>query len=333
MEKKKKTLYTIAAGIATLLLGGTIAAATLTHPVNTTGQDLCFYVDADDNTDSVRAKLNNPPGWRLLCLAGYRVHTGRYVATPGTSLYSLFRRLRGGMQDPMTLAIPSVRTLPRLAGHLSHKLMLDSATVAAAFADSAFCQTYGYTPQTLPALFVPDSYEVYWDLPLPALMKRLQAEHDRFWEGPRAAKAQAIGLSPTEVCTLASIIDEETAANAEKPMVAGMYLNRLRLHMPLQADPTVKFALGDFSLRRIWHEHLKVESPYNTYLNTGLPPGPIRIASKAGIDAVLLHVEHDYLYMCAKEDFSGTHNFARTYTEHLANARRYTKALNARNIR
>ena len=135
------------------------------------------------------------------------------------------------------------------------------------------------------------------------------------------------------MATLASIIDEETANNGEKPMVAGMYINRLHKQMPLQADPTVKFALGDFSLRRIYQKHLTIDSPYNTYRNVGLPPGPIRIASIAGIDAVLNYVHHDYLYMCAKEDFSGTHNFARTYPEHLQNARRYVQALNERNIK
>ena len=158
-------------------------------------------------------------------------------------------------------------------------------------------------------------------------------EHDAFWSEERLGKAQAAGLTPDEVATLASIVDEETANDAEKPMVAGMYINRLRTGMPLQADPTIKFALHDFSLRRIYHGHLETDSPYNTYRNTGLPPGPIRIPSISGIDAVLDYVRHDYLYMCAKEDFSGTHNFARTYREHLANAAKYTKALNQRGIR
>ena len=147
------------------------------------------------------------------------------------------------------------------------------------------------------------------------------------------AKAKSLGLSPTEVITMASIIDEETAVDSEKPMIAGMYYNRLKADMPLQADPTIKFAIGDFSIKRIYNNMLGVKSPYNTYRNTGLPPGPIRMASVAAIDAVLNRVKHNYFYMCAKEDFSGTHNFAVTYNEHLANAAKYTKALNSKGIK
>jgi len=183
------------------------------------------------------------------------------------------------------------------------------------------------------ALFVPNTYDVYWNMSVEGLMQRMVKEHEHFWQGDREAKAATLQLTPVEVCTLASIIDEETANNQEKPMIAGMYLNRLKSDMPLQADPTIKFALKQFALKRIWQKLLQTDSPYNTYKNTGLPPGPIKIASIRGIDAVLNAVSHDYLYMCAKEDFSGTHNFARTYQEHLQNAARYTKALNERGIK
>ena len=182
-------------------------------------------------------------------------------------------------------------------------------------------------------MFVPNTYDVYWNMSMDALLERMQKEHDRFWDGEREQKAARMQLTPVEVCTLASIIDEETANNAEKPMIAGMYLNRLKQGMPLQADPTIKFALKQFELKRIWQNLLQTDSPYNTYQNAGLPPGPIKIASIRGIDAVLNAVSHDYLYMCAKEDFSGTHNFATTYQEHLKNAARYSKALNERGIK
>ena len=161
----------------------------------------------------------------------------------------------------------------------------------------------------------------------------MERENNHFWTADRKAKAEAIGLTHEEVATLASIVDEETANDAEKPIIAGLYLNRLRLGMKLQADPTVKYAVGDFTLRRILGKHLLTESPYNTYRNYGLPPGPIRIPSIVGLDAVLNPVEHPYLYMCAKEDFSGTHNYARTLAEHYQNARRYIRALNERGIK
>ena len=181
-------------------------------------------------------------------------------------------------------------------------------------------------------LFIPETYQVYWDMSAEEFFERMQKEHQKFWNQERLDKATAIGMTPTEVCTLASIVEEETNNNPEKPMVAGLYINRLHTGMPLQADPTIKFALQDFGLRRITNAHLAVESPYNTYLNTGLPPGPIRIPSPIGLDAVLNHTKHNYLYMCAKEDFSGTHNFASNYAEHMKNARKYWNALNERKI-
>ena len=164
-------------------------------------------------------------------------------------------------------------------------------------------------------------------------IKRMTRENKNFWNTERTAKAKALNLTATEVCTLASIVDEETANNAEKPLVAGLYINRLKRGMLLQADPTVKFSLQDFGLRRILFKHLETDSPYNTYKNPGLPPGPIRIASVAGINSVLNYSRHNYIYMCAKEDFSGTHNFASTLSEHNRNARRYQQALNRRNIK
>ena len=182
-------------------------------------------------------------------------------------------------------------------------------------------------------MFIPNTYEIYWNIPVTKLLSRMKKESDSFWTSDRQAKAKAIGLTPQQVITLASIIDEETAVNAEKPMIAGMYINRLKTGMPLQADPTIKFALGQFGLHRIYYDLLSVASPYNTYRNIGLPPGPIRIPTTVGVDAVLNAVSHDFLYMCAKEDFSGTHNFAKTYSEHLQNARKYSAALNARGIR
>lgn len=300
------------------------------------------YVDNDDTADSVFTKLEpiatvhgRMALTTLLRHTSYseNIHTGRYAIEPGASPVRVFRQLKNGRQQPMMLTIPESRTMDRLAALLSQRLMLDSATIAEALYSPEFTAKYGYDTATIACMFVPNTYEVYWDLSLDRFMSRMQKEHDNFWQGVRNAKAQAMGLTPNEVCTLASIVDEETANNAEKPMVAGMYLNRLKQQMPLQADPTVKFALKQFQLRRIYHNMLIFDSPWNTYRYAGLPPGPIKIASVQGIEAVLNRADHDYLYMCAKEDFSGTHNFAVTYQEHMKNAARYAKALNERGIK
>ena len=301
------------------------------------GEKTYLYIYKGDIPSDVKVSLHDAGvrtcGFTLLCkVAGYKVRAGRYAVMPGENLLTLFRRLRNGQQEAVNLTIPSLRTMDRLAGYLSNHLMLDSTEVAQAFSDGDFTQRFGYTPQTLPALFIPNTYQVYWTTSLDELMERMKRENAAFWNEERTAKAKTAGLTKEEVMTLASIVDEETANNGEKPMIAGMYMKRLSIGMPLQADPTVKFAVGDFSLRRIYQKHLTVESPYNTYKHTGLPPGPIRIPSIAGIDAVLNYVHHDYLFMCAKEDFSGTHNFARTYQEHLKNARKYTQALNERGV-
>ncbi len=330
--------YIIAALIAIIVAAFALYGIFL-WPCTGSGEESTYiFIRDNDTPETVKSTLSEAhvrtTGFDLLNKAlGYKVRSGRYVVKHGDNLLTLFRRLRNGQQEPVNLTIPSVRTLDRLAAHLGEHLMMDSVEINTLFHDSTFCARLGYTPETLPSLFIPNTYEVYWNISIEGLMERMQHENEAFWDGERERKARAMGLSHVEVVTLASIVDEETANNAEKPMVAGMYIKRLAIGMPLQADPTVKFAIGDFSLRRIWGRHLTIDSPYNTYKNVGLPPGPIRIPSIAGIDAVLNHVPHDYLYMCAKEDFSGTHNFAKTYAEHLRNARRYAQALNARNIK
>ena len=300
------------------------------------------YIDDDDTADSVYAKLETLAsdgaltGFRTLARHynyADRIRTGRYAVAPGVNTVNIFRMFRNGHQEPIMLTIPECRTMEQMASRLSQKLMIDSTTIIHSLTDNDFCKKIGYDTTTIACAFVPNTYEVYWNTSIERLMERLSSEHDKFWTPERKQKAIQIRLTPNQVCTLASIIDEETANNAEKPMIAGMYLNRLKAGMPLQADPTVKFALKNFALKRIYHTHLEVNSPYNTYKNVGLPPGPIKVASIQGIDAVLNRIEHTYLYMCAKEDFSGTHNFATTYIEHLKNAARYSQALNERGIK
>ena len=334
---KRKILWLVI-GLAIILIG--IAAFTTLSLINSkapneeNGKGRLIYIDRDDTADSVRTK--SALGWRWDIYSkvfSYHTRTGRYHVLPDMTCLQLYRLLRNGTQEPMNFVVPTSRTMDKLAATLSQSLMVDSAEIATALTDSTYLATRGYTIATIPALFIPNTYEVYWDISVDKLVERMERENNRFWTAERKAKADACGLTHEQVATLASIVDEETANDAEKPMIAGLYLNRLRIGMPLQADPTVKFAVGDFSLRRILGKHLKTVSPYNTYLIEGLPPGPIRIASIAGLDAVLNHAEHNYLYMCAKEDFSGTHNFATTLSEHYRNARAYIKALNERGIK
>ena len=331
-------LYIAGGGIIAILL---LMILHVMIPVSNSNKTEYVYIDEDDTRDSVLTKVGAISNkWGLSGLGmlmrhsdyAKNVRTGRYAIEPKDGAFIIFRHLKNGQQKSMNLTIPEARTMDKLAGVLSRKLMLDSLTIVEALRDSATLQTLGYDTCTISAMFVPNTYDIYWNVSADAFLQRMKKEHDRFWLGDRQAKANQMGLTPDEVCTLASIIDEETANNAEKPMIAGMYLNRLKAKMPLQADPTIKFALKQFELKRIWQNLLQTKSLYNTYKNTGLPPGPIKIASIQGIDAVLNATHHDYLYMCAKEDFSGTHNFARTYQEHLKNAARYSKALNEKGI-
>lgn len=301
-----------------------------------------IYIDRDDNIDSVYnqiIKVGNPKsmkGFKIIAeQKGYdkNIKTGRYAIKPTDNMRYLHRRLSLGYQTPVNLTIGSVRTMDRIARNASRQLMIDSTEIIGLLNDTAYLNTIGYTQQTIPALFIPNTYEVYWNISAEDFMKRMIKEHKVFWNEERIKKAKSIGLTPEEVATLASIVEEETAVNAEKPVVAGLYINRLKRGMLLQADPTIKFSLQDFGLKRILFKHLEVNSPYNTYKHTGLPPGPIRIPSIQGLESVLNHAHHNYLYMCAKEDFSGTHNFAVTSAQHAANARRYQQALNRRNIK
>ena len=332
MNKGKKSI--IAGFFLAILTAGLVTVSAFMGTTKRNADDTIIYIDNDDTRDSVWQKTGL--GWRgnmlNLVLPFTKVRPGRYDVGQDIPTLTLYRKLRNGQQDPIHLTIPTSRTIEKLAGTLSRKLMLDSLTLVNAFRDEEICRQAGYNTATLPAMFIPNTYEVYWDISLEGLVRRMQKENKAFWNTEREEKAKALNMSHEEICTLASIVDEETANDAETPTIAGLYLNRLKKGMPLQADPTVKYAVGDFSLRRITGEHLKKESPYNTYLNTGLPPGPIRIASIAGLDAVLNHQHHNYLYMCAKADFSGTHEFAATFSEHKKNARKYIRALNARNI-
>ncbi len=289
----------------------------------------------DAITDTLTLRLGDDFGadvarlWRIRGGDPERA-AGSYVITTGDKAWSVTNRLRVGAQTPVKVTFNQVRTLDDLATRISPNMAFDSA----AFIDacSRVLPERGFTQPQFIGAFIPDTYDFYWTSTAERVVKRLAEQYDKIWNGSRRQKALTLGLTPIQVTTLASIVEEETAKPDERPLVARLYLNRLDKGMKLQADPTVKFAIGDFTIRRVTNTMLATQSPYNTYLNAGLPPGPIRIVETATIDAVLDAPEHDYLYMCARPDFSGYHNFATDYATHLANAKRYQQQLDERGI-
>lgn len=267
-------------------------------------------------------------------LSGYKnaVHPGRYVLRHDMTLKTLIEKLGAGSQDPSRVTFTTVRTLESLAGIVARYIEPDSAELLAAMTDVEPVEQLALTEPTLLALYLPDTYEVWWNISAEAFVGRMVKEYKLYWTDERRRLAEAQHLTPAQVATLASIINEETNRADEYPSIASLYLNRLRIGMALQACPTLRFALGDYSIQRLGADDMLVESPYNTYKYPGLPPGPIRIATKKAIEAVLKPAQTDYLYMCAKTDGSGRHDFARTLEQHQRNAAAYHRQLNRRNI-
>ena len=256
---------------------------------------------------------------------------GRYELNDGMGNYKLLHKLKTGRQTPIRITFNNIRTQENLAHKLSKQLMIDSLQIITILNDEKVLAEYGLNPETSVCLFIPNTYEVYWDISPENLLKRMKKEYDIFWTEDRLMKLGDVGLNRVEVCTLASIVEEESNKKEEKTVIAGLYLNRLNKGMLLQADPTVKFAINDFSLKRI-RGVLSYDSPYNTYKYTGLPPGPIRIPSIESIDAVLNYQPHNYIYMCAKEDFSGYHYFTSSFQEHEKNRAKYIREVKKRGI-
>ena len=262
-----------------------------------------------------------------------RIKPGKYKLDPGMNNRTLINRLGGGFQEPVKLRFENVRLKENLAGVLAAQLEPDSIAFINLLNDDRLAASYGFDPENFFSMFVPNTYEVYWNTSAAAFAKRMHEEYQKFWNNERKQKAADLNLTPQQVSVLASIVKGEALHTDEMPTIAGLYLNRLAKGMLLQADPTVIFANQDFTIRRVLYKHLRTDSPYNTYLYRGLPPGPIMMPSIAAIDAVLNYRHHNYIYMCAKEDFSGYHNFAVTQAEHSRNARRFQQALNERNIK
>lgn len=331
--KKYASLITCLLTVA--VMAGMLRCCTMVANPQISADDFRIYITPGETAAQIVDDIqsNEPEGtltglrW-IMKLKKYdgHVRTGSYIIKKGAKPTSIYRMLASGSQTPVNVVINSCRTTDRMAGAIASQLMTDSLSVLQFLTDSASLSTLGYTTATVFELIIPNTYELYWNTSVESFMKRMSKEQASFWE-KRADKAAAVGLTPHEIMTLASIVEEETAKADEMPVVAGLYMNRLHRGMLLQADPTVIFALGGERPKRVLYEHLNVDSPYNTYLYAGLPPAPIRFVSPTAIDAVLNYTRHNYLYMCAKEDFSGYHNFAATLSQHNANAARYQRAL------
>lgn len=338
----KKTILSIAGG-SLFLIG--VAAGFCYYQLTSSPFQIqetdYIYIDESDTAQSVRTKVQRVGqaksmlGYDMMAwLKKYdKPRTGRYELKPGANMYDLVRQLANGIQIPMKLTVPATRTVESLVGKVAKQLMMDSLTLSKVVFDKNMQQELGYTTETLPGLFIPETYEVYWNISPENLVRRFQKEHEAFWTTERKAKAKEMGLTENQVHTLASIVESESNYSPEKPTIAGLYYNRIRKGMLLQSDPTVIYAHHDFTIRRVTLALLAIDSPYNTYKYAGLPPGPIRVASPEGLKAVLNYEPSNYIYMCAKEDFSGSHNFTSNLSEHNANARRYQQALNARGIK
>lgn len=260
------------------------------------------------------------------------VKSGRYKIRDKMNNNELINMFRSGNQYPVYFTFNNMRTLDEFAGKAHEELNTSKEELLTLLKDADVLADLGFDTTTIMAMFIPNTYQIYWNTPALDLLKRMKKEYHRFWNEDRMAKASAIGLSPEQVITLASIIEEETVKAEEYPVIAGVYINRLNRGIKLDACPTLKFVLGDFTISRILDRYLKINSPYNTYMYAGLPPGPIRMASIKVIDSVLNYQKHDYLYFCAKSDFSGYHNFSKTLRQHNIYAREYHQELNKRKI-
>jgi UPF0755 protein len=260
------------------------------------------------------------------------IYPGHYLIQSGMSNERIVHILRTGLQTPVKVTFSNVRTKDQFAGLISGQIEASMQDILALLANEQFLSEYGFDTENVLTMFIPNTYEFYWNTSAEQFFIKLNKEYRKFWTEEKISLAGAAGLNPIETGILASIIDEETQKTDEEPAIAGVYINRLKKGMRLQADPTIKFAIGDFAITRVLKKQLEINSPYNTYLHAGLPPGPIKIPSVSAINAVLHYEKHSYLYMCARDDFSGYHHFSKTMEQHLQYAKQYQRALNKRRI-
>jgi len=339
----KKRIYIILIVCLVLMLGTATNFSLKLFRSNTNNQFDQGYLhiptgsNLDDVVAIIKAQhiLNNTESFKWVAskMNFKNIKPGKYKITKGLSNIELVRLLRSGKQEPIKLTFQNIRLKTDFAGYIGKNFEIDSLAFLNMLDSIDLVRQYGFDEETIFCMFIPNTYEMYWNTSKEKFFERMQKEYVKFWHTERIAQAKAIGLSPVQVSILASIVDQEALLNREMVRIAGVYMNRLNRGIKLEADPTVIFANGDFTVKRVLYKLLQKDSPYNTYKYSGLPPGPICMPSVAAIDAVLHFENHDYIYFCAKEDFSGLHNFASNVTEHEMNARKFQQALNNRGIK
>jgi len=341
MKIKKLISFLIIFVLAIVLCISLIYKTIFGLNLKTGGEKIILYIPEGSSynqaMDTIRAHFDIPDPKAFSWIAEKKkypllVKPGRYIIESDISYSGLINLLRSGRQVPVNVTFNNIRTLNELAGKIGKQIDADSVHLINFLSDPGNYSKDGFTRETVISVFIPNTYQLFWNTNAEGLYLRMLKEYNKFWNDERQAKAESRNLTRIEVSVLASIVDEEAAASDEKPRIAGVYMNRLKRGIPLQADPTVKFALNDFTVTRVLKRHLEVNSPYNTYMHRGLPPGPIGCPSISGIDAVLNAEKHDYLYFAAKADFSGYHNFSRTLSEHNRYAAEYQRELNRRRI-
>lgn len=340
--KKNKKLIRIILLIIILILGSTAL-----HYYNTlfssnvkNEKDGYLYIPSNSSFEDVVQIVKSENiiidtetfSWVAKRMKYKKVKPGKYKITKGMSNVELIRMLRAGRQEPVKLQFQNIRLKKDFAGYIGSQLEVDSTILLSMLDSMDLLRTMGFDEDNIFCMFIPNTYEFYWNTSADKFIEKMNEEYVKFWNDERKVKAKKIGLKPVDVSILASIVDQEALVNSELKRVAGVYMNRLNRGMKLEADPTVIYAIGDFTIKRVLNRMLQYNSPYNTYMYNGLPPGPICMPSVAAIDAVLAYEKHNYIYFCAKEDFSGYHNFASNITEHQTNARKFQQALTKRRI-
>jgi len=348
VKKKKNPFRAIFIIIVILLLAAAGVAAYLGYQIvyspnvwtDETGENY-LYIKNGDTFDDIKTQLYSK-GYiihrnNFELLAEYKkypdnIKAGRYSLQKNMSNNDLINLLRGGYQEPVKLMFNNIRLKKDLAERISSQINVNKEQFLNLLNDSSYVKKLGFKLETVKSMFIPNTYFIYWNTNAEEFIERMKYEYEQFWNEERRQKAAKIELSPVKVSILASIVEKETQKNDEKARIAGVYLNRLKSGWRLQADPTLIYALGDFNIKRVLNAYKEIDSPYNTYKHTGLPPGPICIPSIASIDAVLNAEDHSYFFFCAKPDYSGYHNFAKTSKQHNKNAKAYREFLNNEKI-